>query len=426
MTQPLNQELLKRFNPLTHRELKDKILSKVGIDLANIERALHDNLTPHLDLVSEIAGHLLFSGGKRLRPLLMLLSARLCNYQIEHHNSNLKDNNLNDSLTDSNSWSEDKSANESLLNGDLTVKFSTIFEYLHAATLLHDDVVDEAQMRRGKPAAHSRWSVPKVVLTGDFLLARSLSLAAKTEIPEIISIMAGITEDMSQGEIDQMEQKGRLDLTESQYLKIIKRKTAVLIQGACRSGAIIAHADRINHNAMHKNSDDRNKNGYNGKQKLLGITRDKALEREEALDQYGYHLGIAFQMADDLLDYTGDAASLGKNPGADIREEKLTLPLIHALAKANSEDRAAMENIIKKYSKGSDNLSSCDINDDLVNAQLFNLMLEKINKYQGIEYTELRAKNHVEQAKRCLDQFQACEAKEILLMLADYSISRRI
>ncbi|MBF0233147.1 MAG: polyprenyl synthetase family protein, partial [Desulfamplus sp.] len=271
-------ESARKESGLTHKELKERILSQVGDDLSCIEKALHDNLTPHLDLVSDIAGHLLFSGGKRLRPLLMLLSSRLCNYQ-----------------------------------GDLAVKFSTIFEYLHAATLLHDDVVDEANMRRGKEAAHSRWSVPKVVLTGDFLLARSLSLAAETGIPALISVMAGITEDMSQGEIDQMVQKGRVDLSEEEYLKIIKRKTAVLIQGACRSGAIIAHAGK---------------------------------EKEDALDLYGYHLGMAFQMADDLLDYTGDAASLGKKPGADIREGKLTLPLIHALYAANSDDRAVMEHVI--------------------------------------------------------------------------------
>lgn len=345
LDRPSKQTQLNQPPQLTHRELKDKILSKVGKDLASIEKALHANLTPHLDLVSEIAGHLLFSGGKRLRPLLMVLSSRLCGY-----------------------------------SGELAVKFSTIFEYLHAATLLHDDVVDEAGMRRGKVAAHARWSLPKVVLTGDFLLARSLSLAAETGIPAIIGVMAGITEDMSQGEIDQMVQKGRVDLTEEDYLTIIKRKTAVLIQGACRSGALIANAGKA---------------------------------QEDALDLYGYHLGMAFQMADDLLDYTGDSATLGKNPGADIREGKLTLPLIHALSVATGEDRGIMEKIIRDSSA-----DSC--------AGWFDLILQKLYHYKGIEYTELKAEHHVAEAKKSLELFETCDSKELMMMLAEYSISRKV
>ncbi|MBF0230356.1 MAG: polyprenyl synthetase family protein [Desulfamplus sp.] len=368
---------------MPHNELKNKILSKVSTDLADIEKALHDNLTPNLSLVSEIAGHLLFSGGKRLRPLLMLLSSRLCTQTLDKIDLETSTKEQLPKKVDL-----ETSTIQQLPSGnsvDLLVKFSTIFEYLHAATLLHDDVVDEAQMRRGKPSAHSRWSVPKVVLTGDFLLARSLSLAAATKIPEIIAIMAKITEDMSQGEIEQMEYKSKVDLTESQYLKIIERKTAVLIQGACRSGAILADAGK---------------------------------ENISALDKYGYHLGIAFQMADDLLDYTGDATALGKNPGADIREGKLTLPLIHALSKANNEDSEVMKNII---------INCCGKLDDFNNSlDNFPLMLEKINKYKGIEYTEFLAKHHVEQAKKSLELFQECEAKEILMLLADYSISRKV
>lgn len=367
---------------LTHKELKEIILSKVRTDLLDIEKALHDNLSPHLDLVLKIASHLLFSGGKRLRPLLMLLSSRLCDYQ-----------------------------------GNLAIKFSTIFEYLHAATLLHDDVVDEAHMRRGKMAAHSLWSVPEVVLTGDFLLARSLSLAAETGLPAIIGVMAGITEDMSQGEIDQMAQKRRLDLTEAQYMTIIQRKTAVLIQGACRSGAIIACASK---------------------------------EKEDALDLYGYHLGMAFQMADDLLDYTGDIKTLGKNPGADIREGKLTLPLIHALSVASEEDRKTMEYIIKNSCSDSRDTDSDSTQKDRTyieelkvckdkglqntlsalpsgtGADWFGVILEKLNQYNSIEYTEKKAQTHVLLAKKQLEIFDNCDAKEIMIMLADYSVARKM
>ena len=321
--------------------LKQRILALVSEDLAAIEGALAANLSPNLDLVSQIAGHLLFSGGKRLRPLLFLLSSRLCNY-----------------------------------GGDLALDVSTLFEYLHAATLLHDDVVDEAEMRRGKKTAHSTWGPAQVVLTGDFLLARSLCLAARTGRPEIIRVIAGITEEMSQGEIDQLDKKGKLNLSKAEYMAIIKGKTAVLIQGACRSGAIIARAPAA---------------------------------REQALADYGYHLGMAFQMADDLLDYTADARTLGKNPGADLREGKLTLPLILALARANGPDRSWMERLI----------STQGFNDDD-----FHKLVEKLHFYKGIADTQSRAEHHVDQAKKCLERFDDCGAKDTMIMLSDYAIAR--
>lgn len=323
--------------------LKSRIVSAVEGDLERIEAALADNLTPNLSLVKDIAGHLLFSGGKRLRPLLFLLSSRLCNYP-----------------------------------DDLAVRFSTLFEYLHAATLLHDDVVDRADMRRGKQTAHATWGAPRVVLTGDFLLARSLSLAAETKLPRIIKVIANITEEMSQGEIDQLEKQGKLDLTEAEYMAVIQGKTAVLIEGACKSGAIIARASK---------------------------------EKEAALCDYGHHLGIAFQMADDLLDYTADAKTLGKNPGADIREGKLTLPLIHALEQAEEGDRQWMEKVIS---------------DKAFNDDDFNGIVEKLRLYRGIDYTESKARDHVEQAKKSLGIFDDCEAKNIMMMLADYAIARNV
>ena len=260
-------------------DLKNRILSLVKDDLEGIETALLENLQPNLELVSKVAHHILFSGGKRLRPLLMVLSARLCEYRGEY----------------------DKT-------------FSVIFEYLHAATLLHDDLVDGASLRRGKPASHAVWGNETAVLVGDFLLARGLAIAAETNEPRIIKIISEITENMSQGEIHQLDRKGKIDLTEAEYMDIIKCKTAVLFQGACRISAILAEASE---------------------------------EKEMALAQYGYHLGMAFQMADDLLDYTFDTQALGKTVGADLREGKLTLPVIIALKQAVSGDRDLMGKIIQ-------------------------------------------------------------------------------
>ncbi|MCP3940408.1 MAG: polyprenyl synthetase family protein [Desulfobacteraceae bacterium] len=324
-------------------DIKGKIFKQVSPDLEQVEKALEENLDPNLGLVRTIASHLLFSGGKRLRPLLMIHSARICGY-----------------------------------NTGLEILFSIIFEYLHAATLLHDDVVDKADMRRGKQAAHTRWAAPQVVLTGDFLLARALAIAAKIEEPRVISVIADITQAMSQGEIDQLEKKGQRDLSEAQYLGIIERKTAVLIQGACRSGGIISKTSR---------------------------------QKEDALAAYGYHLGMAFQMADDLLDYMGTALELGKNPGADMREGKLTLPLIHSLAHAGVKDRQWMYDMLED--------SSFDQN-------RFEDLKAKLIALGGISYTQAMAKDHADKAKASLQIFEDSDSKALLHLIADYSIQRKV
>jgi len=321
--------------------IKHRILALVKDDLKEIETALKENLNPHLDLVSKIAGHILFSGGKRLRPLLMVLSARICGY-----------------------------------DGDYDKTFSTIFEYLHAATLLHDDLVDQATLRRGKPVAHSIWDNATTVLVGDFLLARALSIASETELPNVIRIVAEITENMSQGEIHQLMRKGSLDLTEKEYMEIIRRKTAVLFQGACRVSALIAGAPN---------------------------------EKEIALSDYGFNLGIAFQMVDDLLDYTLDTGVLGKEVGADLKEGKLTLPVIYSLKAADAKDRAQMETIIK--------------NKDF-SVHVFKKLISLIKKCGGQKYTENLAAEYVRNAKDALAVFNNSKTKDILLMIADYTLAR--
>ncbi|MBN1932855.1 MAG: polyprenyl synthetase family protein [Desulfobacterales bacterium] len=323
------------------KDLKDKILAMVKSDRADIESTLKENLNPYLDLVGEIAEHILFSGGKRLRPLLMILSARICGY-----------------------------------NGDYDKILSIIFEYLHAATLLHDDLVDEASIRRGKPAAHTIWGNSTAVLVGDFLLARSLSIAVGTENTRVIKIIADITENMSQGEIHQLIRKGSLELSEEEYMEVIRRKTAVLIQGACTIGAIIA---------------------------------DAPCEQERTLSEYGLNLGIAFQMVDDLLDYISDTSVLGKAIGADLREGKLTLPVIYSLKKADSKNRLKMEEIIKNKNFSIDE---------------FETLIEMLNKFGGLEYTEKKASEYIKKAKDALSFFEPSETREILLNVADYALKR--
>jgi octaprenyl-diphosphate synthase len=313
-------------------DLKQEILAMVKDDLAAIEIALEQNLNPYLDLISKVARHILFAGGKRLRPLLMVLSARLCGYK-----------------------------------GDYDKTFSTVFEYLHAASLLHDDLIDNAAMRRSKPVAHSIWGNSAAILVGDFLLARSLSISAKT----------GNTENMSQGEIHQLMHKGELDISQEEYLEVIRRKTAVLFQGACRISAIITDAPN---------------------------------EKEKALADYGYNLGLAFQMADDLLDYTSDTKVLGKEVGADLKEGKLTLPVIYSLKAADMKDRSRMEKIIKN--------EDFTVND-------FKTLVELLKKYKGISYTQKMAAEHIKKAKEALSIFEPSETKEILVKVADYALNRK-
>lgn len=314
-----------------------------GPDLSLIEQALESNLIPNLDLVRQVAGHLLFAGGKRLRPLLMIHAARMCGFRTGQE-----------------------------------IEFSTIFEYLHAATLLHDDVVDGSDTRRGKPCAHTLWDAPTVVLTGDFLLATALVIAARTKSPRVIEVIAKITADMSQGEIFQMAQKGNPDLSEDDYNAIIERKTAVLIQGACRTGAIVAK--------VHE-------------------------DREAALENYGRHLGMAFQMADDLLDYTATADQLGKNPGADMREGKLTLPLIYSLGKADALDRKWMLAAMARPQ---------------FNQEEFEGLKARLTRLGGIEYTNNLALAHVQSARAALDIFPESDSKYLLELIADYSILRKV
>ena len=323
-------------------DLKKKILAENGKDLEQIEAELSENLKPYLDLVSDVARHILFAGGKRLRPLLLVLSARLCGYHENYAKT-----------------------------------VSTALEYLHAATLLHDDIVDDAILRRGKTVAHSLYGNATTVLVGDFLLARALALCADSGKIKVIHIISDLTENMSTGEVHQLMRKGDVSLTEDEYLEVIRRKTAVLFQAACTVSAVIADAPE---------------------------------EKEKALADFGYHLGVAFQMVDDLFDYTMDTADLGKEIGADLREGKLTLPVIHALKQANPADRDAMVKIIKN---------------EAFTVDEFNVLVDLLKRNDGIAYTENKAAFCIEKAKEALSVFEPSKTRDSLFDIADYTLARR-
>lgn len=322
-------------------DLKARILERVQDDLSVIESELKQQMNSQLDLVSEVAGHILFSGGKRLRPLLHVLCARLCNY-----------------------------------TGDYGVTFSISFEYLHAATLLHDDLIDDGTLRRGKPVAHSVYGNAITVLVGDFLLARALAIAAGTGIIDIIKVVSGLTEDMSQGEIHQLHRKGDLSLSEEEYNEVIRRKTAVLFRAACHTAALMAGADK---------------------------------EKTRAMISFGLNLGIGFQMADDLIDYVSDAATMGKAAGADLREGKLTLPVIAALRAAGPKDRKRMEAMIQNTDFSPDEFEALKI------------LLER---HGGIQYTQEKAKEHIRAAQKALSVFDSSDTRDVLMDIANYALLR--
>jgi octaprenyl-diphosphate synthase len=323
-------------------DLKKRLLGMVKEDLEKIEASLAWHLTTSFDLVSTVASHLLFSGGKRLRPLLLILSARICGYA-----------------------------------GNQDVDFATAFEYLHTATLLHDDVVDEADIRRGKPTAHGLWNSATAVLVGDFLFARASSIAAQTRQIEAIGILANVTEEMSQGELFQLTKKGNLKITETEYLDVIRRKTAVLFQGACQIGAGLAGAGEA---------------------------------QKKALAAYGHNLGVSFQIADDLLDYTQqDIKIFGKKAGADLREGKVTLPVIYTLKKADSKDSGAIKAIIE--------------NKDFT-VDEFKILISLMEKYGGLNYAHKAASTYVGNAKNALLIFPESETRDILMGFADYALER--
>lgn len=254
-----------------------ELLAALAPDIAAINRALEANLTTHVPFISQVGRHILLSGGKRVRPLLFVLSARLCGCRSNH-------------LAD----------------------FSTIFEYLHAATLLHDDVVDAATVRRGTSTANTIWGNQAVILVGDFLLAKALSLAVTTDRLKVLKVLAHATTMMAEGEILQLLHARNLDLTEEEYFDIIHRKTAVLMSAACQIGAIVSGAPP---------------------------------EQEEALARFGLNLGITFQLVDDILDFTGDERQLGKPVANDLKEGRITLPLITALQRASDVERRRLKEL---------------------------------------------------------------------------------
>jgi octaprenyl-diphosphate synthase len=325
-----------------------RALHRMSDDLALVEQSMREQLGSPSPLVGALGEHVLGSGGKRMRPALLLLVADLCGY-----------------------------------TGPRRIHVAAAVELLHTATLLHDDVVDLSELRRGRPSANALWGNRRAVLGGDFLYARASSMIVEDGDLDILWIFANTIRSMAEGELLQLERSFDASVTESHYYAVIERKSAVLLSAACEAGAILG-----------------------------GVTR---AERRR-LAEYGRELGLAFQLRDDALDYEDREADLGKRPYDDLREGKVTLPLLLALKRCTATEREAVEALLKSVSRAGSGESAEPI--DLTPAQ------DVVARYRGVADTVRRAAEHAERAAATIAPFPDGRAKRDLLDAAVFSVAR--
>jgi octaprenyl-diphosphate synthase len=332
-----------------------------GLDLVN--HAMREQLDSVAELMPLIGGHVLSSGGKRLRPILVLLSAELCGYK-----------------------------------GSRRVQLGAALELIHTATLLHDDVVDLSDLRRGQPSANAIWGNRRAVLAGDFFYGRASSMIVEDGSLAILEIFSNTIRMMAEGELLQLQRSFDTSVSEKQYYQVIDRKSAVLLSAACEIGAVLGDVTR-------------------------GEVRRVA--------EFGRELGIAFQIRDDVLDYEADEVELGKPPCADLREGKITLPLLLTLKRCTGSERALVGDVLKQASQitpeqeppvdlGEPAADTRPTADPLDLAPVIHL----IERYRGVEDSMRRAREHAEKAAAAIAAFPSSSAKDSLLDLAEYAVSR--
>ena len=306
-----------------------------------LEQELILQLRSRVPLAFEIGAHIMNSGGKRIRPQLAIIAARMGGY-----------------------------------DGINAIKLSGAIECIHTATLLHDDVVDKADTRRGQAAANAVWSNEMCVLGGDFILAKAFSALTSIGSLRILEIVSATTQRLSEGELFQMMHIGNLSLSEEDYLQVITDKTAVLMEAACRGGAVLG---------------------------------ELPADQEEALAQFGFNLGIAFQMTDDVIDYRSDKETMGKTPGKDLEEGKLTLPLICAIKRADEQERLRIASLMHEKPLSAEDLT---------------WVRDLLNRTGAIEESLARSRAYLRTATNYLEVFPETEEKLALMKLADKVLHR--
>jgi octaprenyl-diphosphate synthase len=308
-------------------------------DMQAVNALIRSRLASDVVLINQVAEHIIGGGGKRLRPMLHLVAAQAAGYEGRDH-----------------------------------IALAAVIEFIHTATLLHDDVVDESDLRRGRETANALWGNAASVLVGDFLYSRSFQMMVELDRMRVMRILADTTNRIAEGEVLQLLNIGNPDTDEAAYLNVIERKTAVLFSAATRLGAVLA-----------------------------GLPA----EQEEALARYGLDLGFAFQIADDVLDYVSDAGTLGKNIGDDLAEGKPTLPLIEAIARSEPAQAQRLKDAIK--AGGLDALAD---------------VLAAIHATGALDLARERARHYAHAARDTLAALRPSPARDALGVLADYAIDR--
>ncbi len=315
--------------------------SVVEDDFKAVDKFIVDQLHSNVPLVENIGHYIVEAGGKRLRPLLVLLASKACKVSGQQH-----------------------------------ISLAAVIEFIHTATLLHDDVVDMSSLRRGRPTVNAEWNNPSSVLVGDFIYSRAFQILVTLGSMKIMEIIADTTNRIAEGEVLQLISKNNPNPTEQNYMQVIQNKTAILFQAAAQCGAILSNAPA---------------------------------EQERALKQFGMHLGTAFQLIDDVLDYDGDSDALGKNIGDDLAEGKPTLPLIFALKHGSPEQAGLIRDVLTADELQADSLKQ---------------VIEIVSDCGALDYARKLAKAESDQALHCLDALPPSEFRDALTAMVQFSNTR--
>jgi octaprenyl-diphosphate synthase len=318
-----------------------QMFEPVRADLEAVEREFERQVQSKVAVIPEIGKYIQKSGGKRVRPAVLLMSARLCGY-----------------------------------TGPRAVLNAAVVEFIHTATLVHDDIIDDAELRRGQKSVHSRWGNDVTVLAGDFLYIKSMAMALTQDTLDVVRLLCDVTLRMIEGEIYQLTKNGVVDLTEDEHFEIIRCKTAFLFAGCAQIGGMLGQAGEA---------------------------------RELELREYGFNLGIMFQLVDDLLDFTGESETIGKPIGGDLREGKITLPIIHLLKHGGAEAETLVRGMVE---------------DRDVTPENWTRVKALLAEHRSIDYAYARAVEFGEAAKRHLKVFPDSHERDALMALADYVLYR--
>ena len=336
-----NLKLIKNIQFKQKEKPFDEILKWLNDDIQKVNATILKNMNSKVPLISQLSGYIISSGGKRIRPILTLATSKLCKYSGERH-----------------------------------INLAASIEFIHTATLLHDDVVDESMNRRGKKSAHNVWDNKSSILVGDFLLSKAFRLMIKDGSHRCLDTLSKASIEISQGEVLQLLTNNNIQTSESQYLEVINAKTAALFSAACSISGIISEVEK---------------------------------EKENALSEYGQYLGTAFQITDDTLDYVSDNHSLGKDVGDDFKEGKVSLPIILAFIRSDKNEKEFWLKVINNKNQDSGDLS---------------IALDIIKKYNVIKDCLKKAKHFSIMAKDSLGPFEDSYEKQKLVELAEFSIKR--